>query len=600
MVSSTKMMLHDTKTYMAGRKRTTKGIKKKEEESDVFDIDAFVRRVAHAVGAWVYKVYDAYCDLWYDWLDALPEAFVQEHAVGVAGTKFGFVSRNGAVYSAAASRVVGGEHKTKRTLKPITWKIQDTPVLAARGHDPDPNRGEYFFDHQGVALVGATVIEQGVLLIYQAPETSQRMHIGAALVRYDTAQCVWNTTWRCEVPLASIDVPLRAVPDHIHCDGSWLHVRWRTRDTQYSYTIHNPFADLYEHKTPLARVSQNPIIRPNPARAWEAVATFNPAAVLIGDTVHVLYRAFGHDGRSVIGHAVSKNGIDFLRTSEPAFVAKSKDEGVGVPIEEKNDLYRSPARYGVDGAEDPRATVVDGRVYMLYAAFNGWQQARTAGTSIAETDFVRGAYHRWDDPVMLTPPPTHWGTGGKNGALFPQKINGQYAIMYRTWPNIHIDYTSKPQFNEYKNGTRWLEPRATIGIRPAFWDSGKIAVGPPPIEIDEGWLVLYVGVSQQMHDGYKVGAMILDRHNPEKVLYRTIRPVLSPQAWYEREGLVANITYPCGAIVKDDTLFVYYGGADTHVAVATAHLRTFVEYIKNDSMPEAQVPTAKIITTERS
>jgi predicted GH43/DUF377 family glycosyl hydrolase len=584
---------------MVGHKRTTKGTKKKEEKSDVFDVDAFVRRIAHAVGAWLYGAYDAYCDVWYDWLDTLPEAFVQEHTMGIAGTKFGFVSRHGAVYPAVASRVVGGEHKTKRALKPITWKVQDAPVLAARGHDPDPNRGEYFFDYKGISLVGAVVIEQGVLLVYQAPETSQRIYIGAALVRFDSVHSVWHMQWRCEVPLASITVPLRAVPYSITRDGSWLRLQWHTRDTAYTYTIHNPFADLYEHNTPFVRASQNPIIRPNPERAWEAVATFNPAAVLIGDTVHLLYRAFGHEGRSVVGHAISKNGIDFLRASEPAYVARSKEEGIGVPMEEKNSLYRSPARYGVDGAEDPRATVIDGRVYMIYAAFNGWQQARTAGTSITENDFVRGNYHRWDEPVMLTPPPTHWGTGGKNGALFPQKINGTYAIMYRTWPHIHIDYTSEPQFNEYRTqlDKRFLQPKATITIRPAFWDSGKIAVGPPPIEIDEGWLVLYVGVSQQAHDGYKVGAMILDRHHPEKVLYRTTRPVLSPNTWYEREGLVANITYPCGAVVKDDTLCVYYGAADTYVAVVTASLRAFIEAVKADSVPDCQLEKAPIHDT---
>jgi len=546
---------------------------------DVFDVDAIVRDLWWQMRRFVSRVYNAYCELWYRFLDVLPEVYTRERTV-YADERFGFVTKGNAVFPVYKR---GG-----------AWVEGADAVVAPRGEDPDPNRPQFFFDVHGVRALGTVVIERGVLLIYESHTPTREKHIGGVLVQYDSVKDTWKQKWRSEVPLATISIPLTAEPEAVICDGSWCTLSWCTESERYTYTMHHPFYDLEESDTVLERSRNNPIITPQGGRAWEAVATFNPAAVLIGDTVHMLYRAFGHDGRSVVGHATSKDGVTFLRSTVPAFVAKTKHEGVGVPTEEKNTMYRSPAHYGVDGAEDPRATCIDGRVYMLYAAFNGWQQARTAGTSIIESDLVCGNYDAWDTPVLLTSPPTRWGTGGKNGALFPKKIHGKYAIMYRTWPNIHIDYTDTPQFGTYKTGARWLEPKATIGIRPAFWDSGKIAVGPPPIEIDEGWLVLYVGVSQQAHDGYKVGAMILDKDNPEKVLYRTTRPVLSPKEWYEREGLVANITYPCGAVVKDAVLYVYYGGADTYVAVATAPLRDFVEAVKRDSTPVHMVIHTRI------
>lgn len=481
-----------------------------------------------------------------------------------------------------------------------TWREDrkiNTPLehildnLTTRGHDQDPNREEYFFDHSGVDVIGMCEIDNGMLAIYQSP-CSEGTCIGAAL--FQSRDNSWREIWRCELPLKVIEIPRNTHPIGAFGFENMVHIFWKgTHGALFSSTVHNPFKDLKEPNSGaiLKRSSENPILAPKLKNSWEAVATLNPAAVLIDGYVHLLYRAIGTNGQSVWGHAASPDGLHFARRAQPAYVPRSTGEGVGVPHEKKTYDYRSPLwGPGSDGAEDPRATVYEGRVHVMYAAFNGCGQARTAGTSISVNDFVHGNFHRWNYPTLLSAPPTRWGTGGKNAALMPAKKDGKYIIFHRVWPNICIDYTDSGDLSEYGKPDRWLEVKDRISIRSSYWDSGKICVGAPPIETPDGWLLLYTGVSTQDRDGgYKMGAMILDKDDPSKVLYRTTYPVMVAKESYECEGITPNIVYPCGAVIKDETLLVYYGGADTYVCVASANLRDFLDAIKQDDNLEVNV-----------
>jgi hypothetical protein len=122
------------------------------------------------------------------------------------------------------------------------------------------------------------------------------------------------------------------------------------------------------------------------------------------------------------------------------------------------------------------------------------------------------------------------------------------------------------------------------------WDSLKVGCGPPPIKTKEGWLLIYQAVCKLDGSCYKIGAMLLDLKDPTKVLARTRSPILEPIANYENEGWKAGVVYPCGAVIIKDRLFVYYGGADTVVCVATAKLQQFLEHLAKDhkeSKPES-------------
>src|SRR6185437_11343621 len=113
------------------------------------------------------------------------------------------------------------------------------------------------------------------------------------------------------------------------------------------------------------------------------------------------------------------------------------------------------------------------------------------------------------------------------------------------------------------------------------WDNVKIGIAAPPLETDKGWILLYHGVSEPGFK-YKVGAMLLDYDDPRKILGRTDEPIFEPIEKYETEGVVPNVVFPCGAAIKDGTIFIYYGGADTVLGVATMGLQNLLEILQGN------------------
>ena len=109
------------------------------------------------------------------------------------------------------------------------------------------------------------------------------------------------------------------------------------------------------------------------------------------------------------------------------------------------------------------------------------------------------------------------------------------------------------------------------------WESSKIGAGPPPIKTREGWVLIYHGVDE--NTVYRAGVALLDLKDPSKVNSRSIHPILDPEKEYERIGDVPNVVFPEGAVVIDDELFVYYGGADKVCCVATVPLAELFNYL---------------------
>lgn len=216
---------------------------------------------------------------------------------------------------------------------------------------------------------------------------------------------------------------------------------------------------------------------------------------------------------------------------------------------------------------------------MLYVAYDGANPPRVAMTSIKLDDFLA---HRWlwEKPVLISRP----GIVDKSAVIFPEKINGKYVIMHRVFPDILIDYEDDLAFDG-KN--RWLKSQYKISIRPDMWDSRKIGAGAPPLKTKDGWLLIYYATcDQEGASRYMIGAMLLDLNDPTKVLYRSKKPILCPDTHYENVGFKAGVVYPCGAVIIGETLFVYYGGADSYVCVATANLNEFLEDLKQNEVTE--------------
>jgi len=326
----------------------------------------------------------------------------------------------------------------------------------------------------------------------------------------------------------------------------------------------------------------NPIIRPSQKNQWESWQTFNPAALFEDGKVHLVYRAIGSDGISRLGYAASSDGISLdERHEKPIFELIDP-----VISESAESAYFSGGSWG--GAEDPRITKLDDKVHMLFVAFNGLP--RLALVSIKWEDFLNKRW-KWGGVKIISPP----GLIDKSGCLFPERINGKYAILHRIFPNILLDFVDDLDFPEgtYLSGDKEVWGKNSIKVRKGQWDSLKIGPGAPPIKTDHGWLLIYYGVDEKDRR-YKIGAMLLDLKNPRKVLARTKKPVLEPVEWYENVGHKHGVAYPCGAVVVGKNLYVYYGGADSYVCVASADLKKFLDdLIKSENPKLARVPAKR-------
>jgi len=319
----------------------------------------------------------------------------------------------------------------------------------------------------------------------------------------------------------------------------------------------------------LSKAHTNPIIEPR-LYSWESKATFNPTAFHDNGKIHLIYRAVGEDDVSVLGYASTYNGYKIEeRLQYHIYKRFSEDLKYAFPLK-----YDSGGGWS-GGCEDPRITLVGDTLYMLYTAFDGWSSVRIGMTSISLNDFKKHKWNNWSTPVLISPP----GEINKNWVIFPEKINGKFAVMHSFYPEILIDYFDSM---DYFDGTKFIKSN---NVRPVDksrgWDSWFRGVGPAPIRIKEGWLILYHAMDHKNPDRYKMGALILDAKNPKKVLYRTSHPILEPEEHYENEGHKWGVVYSCGAVVKDGRLFVYYGGADKFVCVASIKLSELVDHLKN-------------------
>jgi predicted GH43/DUF377 family glycosyl hydrolase len=306
----------------------------------------------------------------------------------------------------------------------------------------------------------------------------------------------------------------------------------------------------------LHRAPENPIIQPDKEHAWESKATFNPAAIHLGDKVHIIYRAMSEDNTSVFGYATSQDGIHIdYRSPEPIYIPRESFEQKLIPG-------------GNSGCEDPRLTMIGSRLYMFYTAYNGRENPRVAVTSISVNNFLAQKWN-WAKPVVITPPEID----NKDAFLFPQEIGGKYVCVHRFGNGIDYDFTTSLSFK----GNVWLDEHRWIERRRGWWDSEKVGSAGPPVKTRAGWVMLYHGVSEDKV--YRVGAVLLDLKNPARVLARLVYPILEPEAKYELEGQVPKVVFPCGNVVIKNMLYVYYGGGDSVVGVATVNLKELLSVL---------------------
>ncbi len=305
------------------------------------------------------------------------------------------------------------------------------------------------------------------------------------------------------------------------------------------------------------RHPRNPILT---ASDWPYLinSVFNAGATLLPDgTTLLLCRVEDRRGHSHFCVARSKNGVNHWEIDrEPTLLPDAEN----YPEE-------------VWGIEDPRITYVEelGRYVIAYTSYS----RGGPGVSLALTQDFRS----FERLGVVMPP------HDKDAALLPRRINGLWALIHRPTTHLvaHIWISYSPDLKFWGHHKLLLEAR-----HGAWWDADKIGLSPPLIETSKGWLALYHGVRQTASGSfYRLGAALLDLHNPERCLYRSNEWIFSPEATYERFGDVANVVFPCGYTLgaDGDTINLYYGGADSCIALATGSVTRILNWLETHGTP---------------
>ena len=300
------------------------------------------------------------------------------------------------------------------------------------------------------------------------------------------------------------------------------------------------------------RSSKNPIIKRDAVLHSNSI--FNSAVVPFENGFAGVFRIDDDTRRQCLHVGFSKDGIDWKIDDNEIQFERCDSE-----IEEFCAGY------------DPRVVKIEDKYYVTWC--NQWH-GPTIGVAYTY-DFKK--FYEMENSFLPY---------NRNGVLFPRKINGNFAMLSRPSDTSHtpfgdIFYSQSPDM------IYWGKHRFVMKPVDGTWQCTKIGAGPIPIELTDGWLLIYHGVLNSCNGFvYSMGAAILDKEKPWIVKHRCKRYLLSPQAEYECVGDVPNVAFPCAALVDQDTgrITIYYGGADTVVCMAHGYVDDIVNFILENDM----------------
>jgi len=315
---------------------------------------------------------------------------------------------------------------------------------------------------------------------------------------------------------------------------------------------------------------------------FENEGVLNPAVIFHNKAIHLFYRAVRTGNHSTIG---------YCRLSDPMTISERYTHPVIVP---END-------YEIQGVEDPRIVNIDDLFYITYTAYDGFNALGALATTtdfkifskagiivpqINYKDFSRlvkmsgklnSKYFRFDQSNMIL-----WD---KNVVFFPRKINDQFVFLHRIRPGIQIvaingieDLTIE-FWNSY-----FMDFANNILLDPVYdHETSYIGGGCPPIETEQGWLLIYHAVKDTIGGYvYSASAALLDLENPKKEIARLPYPLFGPEKEWEIAGEVNNVCFPTGAVVINDIVYIYYGAADERIACASIALPQLLKELLNN------------------
>lgn len=336
----------------------------------------------------------------------------------------------------------------------------------------------------------------------------------------------------------------------------------------------------------MIRIKKEGIILAPTKLAFESKSVFNPGILQDGNTIHVLYRAIDDKHKSCLGYA--------------------RLEGPTKLVERWRKPFLYPQyKYESHGIEDARITKLGKTIYVTYVVHDG-KNALTAyrygedlfnlkkGGIISPNITYNKAERLFSKSKLkddyYTFKSFYTENAGKDvlvwekdGFFFPEKIKNKYIFVHRILPDIQIAPAKHIYMLETKEyWERNLKKLASYVIMEPEqgWETRHIGGGAPPIKTEHGWLLIYHGVEPRNKGRiYHAGAALLDLNNPTKVIARLPYPFMSPSTRYEAKGYVDNVVFPTGTAIFKKRLYIYYGTADTKIAVASVNLNSFVKEI---------------------
>jgi predicted GH43/DUF377 family glycosyl hydrolase len=327
------------------------------------------------------------------------------------------------------------------------------------------------------------------------------------------------------------------------------------------------------------RCPENPIVVPG-IYPWRKSNVFNPAVILEGDTFYMIERAAGglRPFHCFFGLLKSADGVHFTHVQDTPVVTPAD---LGFPF---------------GSIQDPRLVKIDGVYYLTYALRPSSYGYAPTGTG--KPDEIRYTFPGEDGKpencmtrsgILSRTDLVHWKLvcyttpkeiNDRDNILFPEKINGRFALLRR--PEEYIG----PQYGTEKAGIwlcfsddlqTWTKPELVAAAQEA-WEYKKIGGSTPPIKTDAGWLTLYHGVDAD--NVYRCGVMLLDLKNPAKVIARAKKFVFEPVEYYEKFGLyIPDVVFPTGVAVKNGIVHIYYGVTDTAICLATVPLTELLDFV---------------------
>ena len=340
----------------------------------------------------------------------------------------------------------------------------------------------------------------------------------------------------------------------------------------------------------MVKVKKEGVILRKTTLSFEDEAVLNPATIQDGNTLHMFYRAVRKGNHSTIGYCRLEGPIEVVERRDSFLLGPQFD-------------------YEVHGIEDPRIVKIDDLYYLTFAAYDGINALGGLATSKDMIDFERNGlivpettfenfkklaecsmslnekysrFHSYFHPLAAEQNSVLlWD---KNVVFFPRRINGNLVFLHRIKPDIQIVSVDAienltPAF--WKN--YFLHFNECIVITPKHeHEISYVGAGCPPIETPDGWLMIYHGVCDSINGYvYSACAALLDLENPQTEIARLPYPLFKPELDWEVKGDVNNVVFPTGTSLFGDTLYIYYGAADTRIACASMSLSELLSELKS-------------------